>query len=126
RRRSRKPPLAVPRRMSALPSRCRESRRSDHLLQAADLPLVAFPLSRYHPTICVVDYLLLVRGFGGDGGRYQHVCAAVVIPPFHPGVESGALGGFGLRNLDEDLVLLVFVLLGEIASGMSQHPVYIG
>src|SRR5271156_3441283 len=103
------------RRPSSLPTCYRETLRSDHLLQAADLPLATFPLSSNHPTICVIDSLLAVGGFGRNVGRHHDIGATVVVPPFHSGGQGGALGRLGLGDLDQDFVVLVVILLGEIA-----------
>src|ERR1700744_4320548 len=124
RRRFRRPtPQCPARRRARLRSQRRRCRRptprSDHLLQAADLPLVAFPLSGNHPTICVIDFLLGVGGFERDIGCHHDVGATVVVPPLHPSSQSGALGGLGLGDLDQDLVVLVVILLGEIPRRVS-------
>ena len=69
--------------------------------------------------------LFFVRRLRGDFGGHDHIGAAVVVPPFHAGVEHGAGGRFGTGDLQQDLVGLVVVLLGEITGRLGQDPRYV-
>src|SRR6185312_632041 len=99
---------------------------SNHLCQLADLPLLPFLDGCHHPPVTAFDRLSRLAGGGRDFRRNEHAHAAVVMPLLDPGFQHCALGGFGLSDLNQNLVLLVLEFLREITCGVRHDAVRVG